>query len=96
MQRLLKKLVDRMEPGPSAERRRTGRCHLLGEGWDVNGAHVVSLLETPEAYELTALTAGEIVRRVAGGGVPVGFHTPSTAFGPDLVLEFAGVTRRDL
>ncbi len=95
VQRLLSRLVDRMEHGPSAEYRLRSRCRLLAEGWDADGARVASLMETPEPYALTARTAVAIARRVAAGDVRPGYHTPATAFGPDLALEFDGVRRWD-
>ncbi|RDC67749.1 saccharopine dehydrogenase, partial [Rhodovulum sp. 12E13] len=87
---------DRTAHGPSATLRRSGRARLLGEGWDAAGTRVATLMETPEPYALTARTALAIARRVAAGEAPAGYHTPATAFGPDLALDFAGVRRTDL
>ncbi len=64
VQRLLSRLVDRMEHGPSAGDRQSGRCCLMGEGWNAEGARVASLMETPEPYALTAQTAFMIAQRV--------------------------------
>jgi short subunit dehydrogenase-like uncharacterized protein len=96
VQHTLKRLVDRLTRDPSAEGRDAGHAVLLGEGWDGAGARVASLMRTPDPYALTARTALAIARRVAAGGVGAGFHTPSTAFGPDLALDFDGVERTDL
>ena len=52
-------------------------------------------LKTPEGYTLTALTALAIAQRSRDGAARPGFQTPSRAFGPDFVLEFSGVERRD-
>ena len=93
---LLTRLVDRTAQGPSATLRRSGHARLLGEGWDAAGARVAARMETPEPYALTARTALAIARRVAAGEVQAGYHTPATAFGPDLALDFAGVRRTDL
>ncbi len=95
VQRLLSRLVDRMGPGPSEEHRRRGRCRLLAEGWDAEDRYMASLMETPEPYALTTRTALAIAQRVAAGEVSPGYHTPATAFGPDMVLEFDGVRRWD-
>jgi hypothetical protein len=54
------------------------------------------LLVAPDGYTLTARTAVAAVRRVLAGGVPVGFQTPSMAFGADFILEFTHVEREDL
>jgi len=96
VQHLLKRLVDRMRPGPSEERRLGGRCRILGEAWNAAGARVASLMETPDPYALTVQSALDLGQRVAAGEVSAGYHTPSTAFGPDLVLAFDGVRRSDI
>jgi short subunit dehydrogenase-like uncharacterized protein len=95
VQRLLSWLVDRMAHGPSARAKHSGRCQLLGEVWDAAGARLASLMETPEPYALTARTALAIAQRIATEDVAAGYHTPSSAFGPDLALEFEGVRRTD-
>jgi short subunit dehydrogenase-like uncharacterized protein len=63
---------------------------------DGSGRAVASRLRTPEGYTLTALTSLIIVSKVLAGQAPPGFQTPSTAYGPDLILEVEGVTREDL
>ncbi len=95
-QAFLKRLVGRMTSGPSAERRGSARSIILGEAWDTEGARVASLMKTPDPYALTAQTALAIAQRVAAGEAAPGYHTPSSAFGPDLALEFEGVTREDI
>jgi short subunit dehydrogenase-like uncharacterized protein len=85
----------RLPPGPSPAQRARRRSIIVAEAWDAGGARVVSRLETVEAYELTARTAVEIVRRVALGDVTPGYHTPTTAFGADFILEFDGTSRSD-
>ncbi len=96
-QRLLKRQVERWLPaGPTPAQRASGRHTLLAEAWDATGARVASRLDTPEAYTLTARTAVEAARRLGAGGVATGYQTPSTAFGADFILAFAGVARIDL
>jgi short subunit dehydrogenase-like uncharacterized protein len=55
----------------------------------------VSRLRTPEGYTLTALAALEITARVLGGVAPIGYHTPASAYGPDLILAIPGCERQD-
>ena len=81
--------------GPSEEERRGGRAYVWGEAEDEEGGRAVSRLVTPEGYTLTARSALAAVERVLGGGAPVGFQTPSSAFGADFVLGLEGVSRRD-
>jgi short subunit dehydrogenase-like uncharacterized protein len=95
VQRFLKSRVQAGPPGPSDAERARGRSFLWGEAEDAAGHLVVSRLQTPEGYTLTALTALLIVGKVLAGDAPPGFQTPSKAYGPDLVMAIDGVTRTD-
>jgi len=96
VQRLLKRLVDARPAGPTDEARARGRTEFWGEAVAADGRRVAATLVTPEGYTLTAAAALELAERAARGELRPGFFTPSRAFGPDLVLELPGVTRRDL
>jgi short subunit dehydrogenase-like uncharacterized protein len=95
VQTFLKNLARRGEAGPSAEQRARLRSKLWGEVSDDAGTTCVTRLETPEGYSLTIQTALASVARVLGGHAPLGFQTPSSAFGADFVLEIPGVRRSD-
>jgi short subunit dehydrogenase-like uncharacterized protein len=82
-------------PGPTDEQRARGRSLLWGEASDDAGKRVVSRLEGPEGYTLTAHAALAIVGKVLGGDAPVGYQTPAKAYGADFVLGLEGVTRTD-
>jgi short subunit dehydrogenase-like uncharacterized protein len=96
MQRRLKAAIDLQAEGPSDAERRAGFAVLVGEAVNAAGEKVVSRLQTPEGYTLTAMTSLEIVRRVLFGGAAVGFQTPSQAFGAEFIIEFDGCRRQDL
>jgi short subunit dehydrogenase-like uncharacterized protein len=95
VQDLLKAQVDWLPEGPNEAARRAGQAVLVGEARNAEGQIVLTRIRTPEAYALTALTAFEAAKRVAAGEVGAGFQTPSSAFGPDYILSFDGVTRDD-
>lgn len=95
-QRVLKRLVGLMPEGPDAATRARGYALLWAEASDDAGNRVASRMRTPHAYTLTAVASLEIVRRVLAGDAPPGYQTPAKAYGPDLVMEFGGVTREDL
>lgn len=82
-------------PGPSVEARQRGKSVVWGEVMDDAGERRSALLSGPEGYAFTVETALLVVRRVLAGTAPVGYQTPSTAYGPDLALEVPGVERRD-
>jgi short subunit dehydrogenase-like uncharacterized protein len=96
VQGVLKNLVMKSAPGPTAEQRRAGHSRLWGEARNDSGERVISLLETPNGYDLTALTALAAVERVLRGEFKPGFQTPSMAYGADFILEFEGVKREEL
>lgn len=83
-------------PGPSDASRARGESRLWAEARNAVGRTVISRLVAPEGYTLTARTAIASARRVLAGSVPVGFQTPSRAFGADFILEQSGVVREDL
>ncbi len=93
---LLRRAVDARGDGPSERERATGESRFRAEVTDAAGRSASSLLIAPEGYTLTAGTAVAAARRALDGGVPVGYQTPSTAFGPDFVMEQEGVRRIDL
>jgi short subunit dehydrogenase-like uncharacterized protein len=83
------------QPGPSAAARAKGRGRVWGRVENAAGDARESWLETPEGYSFTAAAAIASAARVLAGSVAPGFQTPATAFGPDFVLELAGVKRWD-
>ena len=92
----LKGRIRRGPRGPSEEERAQRRTVIWGEVTDPSGARAVSRLAGPEGYQFTVLTALAVVEQVAAGHAPVGFQTPSRAYGPDFVLGVPGVEREDL
>ena len=96
VQEFQKSLIQKQLPGPTDEERAQGRSLLWGEVEDNSGKKLVSRLQTPDGYTLTAMTALAIVEKVLDGLVAVGFQTPSLVYGPDFILEIPGVVREDL
>jgi short subunit dehydrogenase-like uncharacterized protein len=95
VQRMLKAGAQAGPDGPSDEERARGASHLWGEVVDPAGRRAVSRLRTPEGYTVTALAALEITSRVLAGAAPVGYRTPASAYGPDLILAIPGCERRN-
>jgi short subunit dehydrogenase-like uncharacterized protein len=96
VRRWLAARVKRGPAGPSAEHRERGRSRFWAEATDDAGRTASARLIAPEGYELTARAALECVRHALRGDHPAGFQTPSTAFGPDMVLAIEGVRREDV
>jgi short subunit dehydrogenase-like uncharacterized protein len=96
VQGFLKRRIKAQPPGPSDAERARGKSFVWGEVTDDSGQRQVSRLVGPEGYTLTVMTALKIVKLVLAGTAPVGFQTPSLAYGADLILEVEGVAREDL
>ena len=82
-------------PGPTEAERQRNRCFFWAEVTDEAGRSAVARQQTPDGYDLTVATALAAVARVLSGAIAPGFKTPAMAFGPDFILEIAGVTRTD-
>jgi short subunit dehydrogenase-like uncharacterized protein len=96
MQGFLKKRIKSQPPGPNDAERARGKSFVWGEATNEAGQTARARLQGPEGYTLTAMTALAIIGKVLAGEAPVGFQTPSRAYGADLILEVEGVTREDL
>ena len=92
----LKRLIAMQPSGPSDKEQDDAFTLLYGEVLDDAGGRRVSRLRTPEPYRLTAETALASAMNVLAGCVTPGFQTPSSVFGPDFIMEFAGVEREDI
>jgi short subunit dehydrogenase-like uncharacterized protein len=96
VQGFLKRRIEAGPPGPTDAERANGKSSLWGEASDNDGHRVSSRLCGPEGYTLTVLTALAVVEKVLAGQTPPGFQTPSMAYGPDFILEIAGISREDV
>lgn len=95
VQNFLKKRIQNGPAGPSDEERAKWKTCLWGEAKNAEGKVAVSRLVGPEGYTLTARTALAIIERVLDGKAPIGYQTPSSAYGADLIVEIEGVSRSD-
>ena len=93
---LLKGIVRARFKGPTQAQNQNGKVLVSGEVMDANGVRVRSRLQTPEAYQTTALTALAAVEKVLAGEAKPGFQTPAKAFGADFIMEIEGVKREDV
>ena len=89
------KQIDKKPPGPSDEKRESGRSFLWGKVWDESGKECVSRLETLSGYTLTAVTAVLIAEKILKGNFKSGYQTPAMMYGADLILEVETSKRVD-
>jgi len=95
VQSFLKRRIDARPAGPTDEQRKRGKSFLVAEARNPAGQSAKAWLQAPEGYTLTALTSLEIAKRALAGEVEKGFSTPAKLLGPDFILGFEAVRRRD-
>ena len=88
--------INKRPPGPTDEKRESGRSFLWGKVWDGSGKECVSRLETVSGYSLTAKTAVLIAEKILKGNFKAGYQTPAMTYGADLILEVEGSKRVDV
>ena len=96
IKRYLEKKINQLPEGPSLEERQNSVMKIYGEVRNAENQSFAALMITPNGYSLTALSVLLIIRKILAGNAPTGFHTPSSAYTEDLVMEIPGVTRSDI
>lgn len=84
------------EGGPSEDVRMKSSSYLVGEVRNAKGEVHAAKIKTIEAYTLTAETTIIIAQRILAGDVKVGYQTPSSVYGYQLILEVEGTELKDL
>lgn len=87
IQNILASRIKATIDGPSETNRKNEKSYLWGEVKNRVGNRLELYLETPEGYQLTALTAVKIIQKLAKEPISTGFLTPSKAFGEEFILE---------
>lgn len=82
--------------GPSQAERSAASRVIVAEAEDQWRRRACVRLETPDGYTFTAAVAVGVAKRVLAGDWSAGFQTPARVYGPDFVLAFEGVTRKDI
>lgn len=93
VQALIRGRIAAQPPGPTDAQRARSRSDVWGEVRDDEGHPATLRLTMADGYTLTVLTVLDIVRRVSGGHAPIGFQTPSGAYGQELIFGIEGVRK---
>ena len=93
VQRFLSRQIDRRAPGPDERVLKEGRSFIYGKVSGPSGKVLEAWLEAGNGYALTAEMSVIIAQKLSHNIDMKGFQTPSSAFGPDLVLSGSGVIR---
>jgi short subunit dehydrogenase-like uncharacterized protein len=93
VQRYLANQIKKRPAGPNEQQRQAAKSIIWGEVTDIGGKHVSALLELPEGYTLTALTAIKIVQNLLQTEPAPSSSTPAATFGSNFIMQFEGVKR---
>lgn len=87
---LAQKYVDKNIYGPDEAQNIKGKSYLWGEVKNEKGERESALLHCKEGYLLTALTSVLICNKILQKNIKVGYQTPASAYGHNLILEVEG------
>jgi short subunit dehydrogenase-like uncharacterized protein len=83
------------EVGTSTAPQSVERSKLIVEVTDEDGSIVRSIADMPDGYMPTAVSAVEIVSRALNGSYKIGFQSPASAYGVELITSLPNVTVTD-
>lgn len=96
VKKLLIKGIKKRPAGPTGQERENARTYIWGRVTNTLGLKQTAILKLPEGYKLTYLTAVRVAQLVLEGNFQKGAKTPSQVYGADFILQFEGVSRKDL
>ncbi len=82
---LVRRAIALRPAGPAEAELAAGLTRIWAEAEDAGGHRATARLRGPERHLFTARAALWVAQRVLAGRLRVGFQTPATAYGPDLV-----------
>jgi short subunit dehydrogenase-like uncharacterized protein len=82
---LVRRAIALRPAGPAEAELAAGLTRIWAQAEDASGHRVTARLRGPERHLFAARTALWVAQRVLAGRLRVGFQTPATAYGPDLV-----------
>lgn len=83
--------IKKRPAGPDETMRNSAASAIWGEVKNASGVTKRAILELPEGYTLTALTAVKIAQTILNTEPSHGSKTPAQVFGSDFILQFKGV-----
>ena len=91
---IVKKRIDTKPAGPDDSQREQAISMVWGEVKNEVDDLRQAQLTVAEGYTFTALSTLIIAGKVINGHAPIGYQTPASAYGADLVLEVPGSERK--
>jgi short subunit dehydrogenase-like uncharacterized protein len=96
VQKFISKQVTKSLSGPDETIQTNAQTRIWGKATNAKGQSVEARISSIEGYTLTALTALTITKKVLEGNLKLGYQTPASAYGQDLILEIGKTKREDI
>ena len=96
VQNILRTRVGKSMIGPDENTQNKAQTRIWGKATNAKGQSVEARIFGMEGYTLTALTALNITKKVLEGNYKIGYQTPASLYGQDLILEIEGTRREDI
>jgi short subunit dehydrogenase-like uncharacterized protein len=95
LKNFIKKQINKRPAGPSEDVRKNSMSLVWGEVKNSAGKSKTATLEAPDGYTLTAHSSLITIKKLLSGNLKIGYQTPASAYGADLVLEVPGTNRSE-
>jgi short subunit dehydrogenase-like uncharacterized protein len=89
----LKKKINKRPAGPPDEQRSKAISLVWGQAMNASGKTATVRMSGPEGYTLTTFATLLIAQKILNGNFSVGYQTPASAYGENLVMEILGVKK---
>lgn len=89
----IKSKIDKRAAGPTDEQRSKAKSLIWGQVTNANDEKVAARMSCPDGYTLTVHASLLIAKKILEGNFKVGYQTPASAYGEDLIFEIEGVSR---
>ena len=96
VQKFIRNSVSKSLTGPDENIQNNAQTRVWGKVTNAKGQSAEARIFSIEAYTLTALMALNITKKVLEGNFKIGYQTPASAYGQDLIMELEGTRREDI
>ncbi|CAM3425350.1 saccharopine dehydrogenase family protein [Sphingobacterium prati] len=79
--------AENLPDGPTAEERAAGRNGISAELTAKDGKVVKAYVDAPSGYDLTPLSVVAVAHRILNGDFKVGYQSPGSAYGEDIIND---------
>jgi len=88
--------AENLPDGPTEEERASGRNGLSAEMTGKNGEVVKAYIDAPSGYVLTPLSVAATANRILNNDFKIGYQSPGSAYGEDILKDIPDLFLHDL